>query len=81
MSRHNSVAAHEIQHLINEVQHMDEEELRVVHGITIDENGSVVDPAYDRTFIDIAEWATYVVEESLSDIDEYTYPYNDGDYE
>jgi len=80
MGRYNKIASHEIQHLINEVKNMDDEELRVIHGITIEEDGQVFDPTYNKTFDGIAEWATFVVDESVNDIDEYSRSEDDYDY-
>lgn len=74
MSRNNASRAFRIQHLIKQVQESTPDELYSLHWIEIDEDGSVYDNCYGKTFTDVQTWAIFNV-----DMEEQENKY-DGDY-
>ena len=70
MSRHYSVTANEIQHIIRSTQSMTDSEIESTYGVTISEDGSIHDPTYSMNFGDISEWATFCVEQDHQEYDE-----------
>jgi len=42
--------------ILNDIKTMDSEELLSVHGIRINEDGTVYDQAYDKSFPNVDEW-------------------------
>lgn len=77
MSRNHHVHAHEVAHVVNDVSSLPREEAERIYGIEINENGSVFDPTYNRTFISVGEWAEFSFEQDEMD---YTEDFGHGKY-
>lgn len=52
-----------VAHLIKEIESMSSSEIEALHGIHVEENGSIVDQMSYRTFPTLTDWATFVVEQ------------------
>lgn len=78
---HGSVSA-EVAHILAELKERGPEEVRLVYGIDVKEDGSVYDVAYDQTFGDMIGWVHFNRELDQADFDEeYTGgKYDDEDY-
>jgi hypothetical protein len=57
-----AIQAHQIQALIKQVKSLDEHELYDLYGIELDQEGSVYDSCYDKTFDSVALWAQFNVQ-------------------
>lgn len=69
MSRHNASKSYEIQTLVKQVNEATPDELYSLHGIDIDEYGSVYDTCYQKQFDSVQEWATFNIEMESSEDD------------
>lgn len=63
MSRDHSSIAHEINHLVHEVQNLSKDEVKSLFGIEFRSDGSIYDPTYQTSFATIGEWAQFSVEQ------------------
>lgn len=63
MSRNHSVLANEAAHLAKEVESLDPEDARMIHGVEINEDKSVYDPMFGMNFDSVREWAEFTVEQ------------------
>jgi hypothetical protein len=70
MSRNHHVHAHEVTHLVQEVNKMSIAEAEQAYGIQISEDGTVYDPTYVRTFVTVSEWAEFSFEQDEVDYSE-----------
>lgn len=59
---HTNVAV-AVAHLIREISSMTTAEAESLHGIHIDDDGSVVDQMSYHTFPTLTDWATFVIEQ------------------
>lgn len=80
MSRHHASTAHEVTHLINEVQHMPASEVNNLYGIELKEDGKVFDPTYNMTFDGVGEWANFTVEQEYGDLYDDKYDHYDDEH-
>ena len=53
----------EANHIVNDISKMSQEEATRIYGIEFNPDGTVFDPIYNRTFISVAEWAEFNVEQ------------------
>ena len=67
MSRHHASVSHEVNHLLNEVRTMNGDDLLSLHGIIIEEDGSVQDQITQRHYGDLNEWANESVENDFAE--------------
>ena len=70
-SRHN--ASSEVAHLVAEVRRVSVEQALEIHGIEIRPDKTVFDTAYEQTFKNLNEWASYVVAQEMSEDDDDDY--------
>lgn len=84
MSRHHHVHAHDVAHIVNDINRMSSpEEIRMVYGIEVNDDGTVFDPTYNRTFATVTDWADFSVEQDEVDyMEEFGHgKYQYGEYE
>ena len=79
MSRNHASTAHEVNHLVQEVQRLSDDEIQNLYGIEIRDKGVIFDPTYDMTFTSIGEWAEFNVEQDHVEYSEDFHGYYDYD--
>lgn len=62
MSRHHHRAAETAGTIQHDIQHLPKEEIELMYGIQINEDGTVYDSAYDKVFRTIGEWISFETE-------------------
>jgi hypothetical protein len=55
-TRHHAPIVQEVNHMLRVLHKMENEDIEYEYGITIYEDGTVFDPAYDRTFATLSDW-------------------------
>ena len=63
MSKGHHSTVNTVEHMTHDVDTMSKEELEDTYGIKIDENGLVLDLAYNKTFKDVYEWVQFEAEQ------------------
>jgi len=65
MSRHHAAHSGDVNHIINDIEHMKQTEAEEIYGISFEEDGKIFDTMYNRTFSSLREWAelTYAEDE------------------
>lgn len=84
MSKHHNSTAHQTSHLLKLVKDCKTpEEMYDLHGITIEQDGSVIDSTYNKQFKNIGDWALFVIEQEQGEEeyedDTYNSKYDDLD--
>lgn len=62
--------AQEVHHIVNDINSMDVDTIKQIHGIELNEDGSVFDPVYNLRFDGIIEWAEFSVNEDNTEYSE-----------
>lgn len=75
-----SAIAQEVTYLINEINRLSDEEIKILYGIELIEKGKVFDTTYDRTFDSINEWAMFNIEQDDIEFEEHFYDKNNGEF-
>ena len=76
MSKHHHGTVETVHRLTHDVETMSNDELTQTYGIQFNEDGSVTDPTYIKTFKSIYEWVEFEAEQ-----DELQYAYEDDSYD
>jgi len=72
MSKNNyNAVSHEVMYTISEINRLSPEEIKSLYGIEILEDGTVLDETYARKFDNVAEWATFNVEQDDIEYEEH----------
>ena len=81
MSKHNHGAiAHDVSYIIRQVATLPADEIQILYGIELFEDGKVFDPTYNQEFDSVGEWAEFSVKEDLVEYNEH-FTYDPGEYE
>jgi len=81
MSKHyHGVTASDVAFIVSEVNRLTLEEVKIVFGIEILEEGKVFDPVYDKTFESVSEWAAFNIEQDDMEYEEHFSKDYDGEY-
>jgi hypothetical protein len=62
MSRNNASRSYQVQALVKQIEEADENDRYSLHGIEVDEDGSVFDSCYGKTFASIHKWAEFNID-------------------
>jgi len=81
MSKHNHGGfAHDVSFIIRQVSTLPPEEIQILYGIELLEDGKVFDPTYNQKFDSVGQWAEFSVNEDLTEYVEH-FTYDDGEYD
>ena len=81
MSKHNHGGfAQEVSYIIHQVATLPAEEVQILYGIELLEDGKVFDPTYNQEFGSVGEWAEFSVNEDRTEYSEH-FSYDDGEYD
>jgi len=81
MSKHNHGGfAQDVSYIIRQVSTLPPEEIQILYGIELLEDGKVFDPTYNQKFDSVGQWAEFSVNEDMTEYDEH-FTYSDGEYE
>lgn len=71
MSRHHHAAVtSDVYHILHQIKHMPKEEAEQLHGITMNDDGSVFDPTFNKKFESLSEWAEWNAEQDEMEFSE-----------
>ena len=62
--------AHEVAHIIKDVNALSSDEVEQIYGIALSEDGTVFDPTYNRNFVSVSDWAEFSVQQDEVDYSE-----------
>lgn len=81
MSKHNrGEIAQDVSFIIHQVSTLPAEEVQILYGIELLEDGKVFDPTYNQEFGSVGEWAEFSVNEDRTEYSEH-FTYDDGEYD
>ncbi len=71
---------HTVSYVINEINHLPDDEIKRLYGIDLFEDGKVFDPTYNREFVSIGDWAVFSTEQDAVEYEERFYGKEYEDY-
>mgnify|MGYP000156021393 CR=1 FL=1 len=77
---HHGATAQDVTYIIRQVSTLPKEEIEILYGIELLENGKVFDPTYNQEFGSVGEWAAFSVNEDNTEYSEH-FSYDDGEYD
>jgi len=81
MSKHNHGGfAQEVSYIIRQVATLPIEEVQILYGIELLNNGGVFDPTYNQKFESVGEWAEFSVNEDRTERSEH-FSHDDEEYD
>ncbi len=81
MSKHNHGGfAQDVSYIVRQVATLPPEEIQILYGIELLDNGKVFDPTYNQEFGSVGEWAEFSVNEDMTEYSEH-FTYDDGEYD
>jgi hypothetical protein len=77
---HHGEFANSVSFIVHQVSTLPKEEIEILYGIELLDNGKVFDPTYNQEFGSVGEWAEFSVNEDNTEYSEHFY-YDDGEYD
>lgn len=66
-TRHHAPIVQEVNYMLRVLHKMKPEDIEFEYGITFDGDGTVFDPAYNRTFGSLTEWVQATIEDDFAE--------------